>query len=141
MEIVFAQQGYFVVMINPTGSTTFGQGIPPSRLANASGSFFAEFVDAIAEDWGGKPFVDMINGWKYVLDKYPEVCHLHEDVSLDFFSYIFPRLIQKGPLLLGLAGVDMLSSMFFWRQNLSHLTLSCSWIQGHPEFGFNFKVG
>ncbi len=30
MEIVFAQQGYFVVMINPTGSTTFGQGTPYS---------------------------------------------------------------------------------------------------------------
>ncbi|TFK40524.1 Alpha/Beta hydrolase protein [Crucibulum laeve] len=54
---VFAQQGYFVVMINPTGSTTFGQ----------------EFTDAIAEDWGGKPFVDMIQGWKYVLDKHPEI--------------------------------------------------------------------
>lgn len=24
--LVFAQQGYFVVAINPTGSTTFGQG-------------------------------------------------------------------------------------------------------------------
>ena len=24
---VFAQQGYFVIAINPTGSTTFGQGI------------------------------------------------------------------------------------------------------------------
>jgi len=24
--VVFAQQGYFVVAINPTGSTTFGQG-------------------------------------------------------------------------------------------------------------------
>ncbi|KAG2010138.1 dipeptidyl-peptidase 5 [Coprinopsis cinerea AmutBmut pab1-1] len=54
---VFANQGYFVIMINPTGSTTFGQ----------------EFTDAIAEDWGGKPFIDMINGWKYVLEKYPEI--------------------------------------------------------------------
>ncbi|KAF5382775.1 hypothetical protein D9615_002913 [Tricholomella constricta] len=53
---VFAQQGYFVIMINPTGSTTFGQ----------------EFTDAIAEDWGGKPFVDMQKGWKYALDAYPE---------------------------------------------------------------------
>ncbi|EIN12412.1 alpha/beta-hydrolase [Punctularia strigosozonata HHB-11173 SS5] len=54
---VFAQQGYFTVALNPTGSTTFGQ----------------EFTDAIAEDWGGKPFVDMIKGWKHVLDKYPEI--------------------------------------------------------------------
>lgn len=26
LPLVFAQQGYFVVAINPTGSTTFGQG-------------------------------------------------------------------------------------------------------------------
>ncbi|KIY71185.1 alpha/beta-hydrolase [Cylindrobasidium torrendii FP15055 ss-10] len=54
---VFAQQGYFVVAINPTGSTTFGQ----------------DFVDGITQDWGGKPFVDLQAGWKYVLDSYPEV--------------------------------------------------------------------
>ncbi|KAL5512736.1 hypothetical protein ACEPAG_3002 [Sanghuangporus baumii] len=54
---VFAQQGYFVVAINPTGSTTFGQ----------------EFTDAITEDWGGKPFTDLQKGWKHVLDTYPEV--------------------------------------------------------------------
>ncbi|PPQ84495.1 hypothetical protein CVT26_003741 [Gymnopilus dilepis] len=54
---VFTQQGYFVIMINPTGSTTFGQ----------------EFTDAIAEDWGGKPFIDMIHGWKHALKEYPEI--------------------------------------------------------------------
>ncbi|KDR82578.1 hypothetical protein GALMADRAFT_237969 [Galerina marginata CBS 339.88] len=54
---IFAQQGYFVLMINPTGSTTFGQ----------------EFTDAIAEDWGGKPFTDMIHGWKHALEEYPEI--------------------------------------------------------------------
>ncbi|KAF9483390.1 hypothetical protein BDN70DRAFT_873894 [Pholiota conissans] len=54
---VFAQQGYFVVMINPTGSTTFGQ----------------DFTDAIAKDWGGKPFVDMLNGWKHALKAHPEI--------------------------------------------------------------------
>jgi dipeptidyl aminopeptidase/acylaminoacyl peptidase len=35
----------------------------------------AEFTDAIAEDWGGKPFVDMIKGWKYALDQHPEACY------------------------------------------------------------------
>jgi len=35
--------------------------------------YLSEFTDAIAEDWGGKPFVDMINGWKHVLTQYPEV--------------------------------------------------------------------
>ncbi|KAJ1303239.1 hypothetical protein OPQ81_011437 [Rhizoctonia solani] len=54
---VFAQQGYVVVTINPAGSTTFGQ----------------EFTDAIAEDWGGRPFEDLRKGWKYVLNNYEEV--------------------------------------------------------------------
>jgi dipeptidyl aminopeptidase/acylaminoacyl peptidase len=54
---VFAQQGYFMILINPTGSTTFGQ----------------EFTDGITEDWGGKPFIDLINGWKYALDQHPEI--------------------------------------------------------------------
>jgi dipeptidyl aminopeptidase/acylaminoacyl peptidase len=39
------------------GSTTFGQ----------------EFTDAIAEDWGGKPFADLQAGWKHVLQEYPEI--------------------------------------------------------------------
>ncbi|KAG8776315.1 hypothetical protein FRC16_004554, partial [Serendipita sp. 398] len=54
---VFSQQGYFTVFINPTGSTTYGQ----------------NFTDAITEDWGGKPFVDLQLGWKYILDTYPEI--------------------------------------------------------------------
>ncbi|CAG7853281.1 Dipeptidyl-peptidase 5; AltName: Full=Dipeptidyl-peptidase V; Short=DPP V; Short=DppV; Flags: Precursor [Serendipita indica DSM 11827] len=54
---VFAQQGYFTIFINPTGSTTYGQ----------------NFTDAITEDWGGRPFQDLIAGWKYVLDRYPEI--------------------------------------------------------------------
>ncbi|KAG6918779.1 hypothetical protein DXG01_011970 [Tephrocybe rancida] len=86
---VFAQQGYFVIMINPTGSTTFGQ----------------EFTDAIAEDWGGKPFVDMQKGWKYALDAYPEI-----DAD---------RAVAAGASWGGYA---------------------INWIQGHPEYNFNFKV-
>ncbi|KZT23468.1 alpha/beta-hydrolase [Neolentinus lepideus HHB14362 ss-1] len=54
---VFASQGYVVIAMNPTGSTSFGQ----------------NFVDAITEDWGGKPFVDMQKGYKYVLEHYPEI--------------------------------------------------------------------
>lgn len=86
---VFAQQGYFVIMINPTGSTTFGQ----------------EFTDAIAEDWGGKPFVDLQEGWKYALNAYPEI-----DPD---------RAVAAGASWGGYA---------------------INWIQGHPEFGFNFKA-
>ena len=72
---IFAHQGYFVVAVNPTGSTTFGQGNCPchrrTRLLLTLLSI--EFVDAIAKDWGGKPFVDLQKGWKYALDKYPEI--------------------------------------------------------------------
>ncbi|KAG9005435.1 hypothetical protein FRB93_009741 [Tulasnella sp. JGI-2019a] len=52
---VFAQQGYWVILVNPTGSTGFGQA----------------FVDAITEDWGGKPFIDLKHGWEYALSHYP----------------------------------------------------------------------
>jgi len=54
---VFAQQGYFVVALNPTGSTGFGQ----------------DFTDGITKDWGGAPFVDLQKGWKEALRKYPEI--------------------------------------------------------------------
>ncbi|KAG8785786.1 hypothetical protein FRC12_017181 [Ceratobasidium sp. 428] len=86
---VFAQQGYFVVAINPTGSTTFGQ----------------VFTDAIAGDWGGKPFEDLRKGWKYVLDHYKEIDS--------------ERAVAAGASWGGYA---------------------INWIQGHPEFGFNFKA-
>lgn len=85
----FAHQEYFVVAINPTGSTTFGQ----------------DFTDAIAKDWGGKPFVDLQKGWKYALDKYPEI-----DPD---------RAVAAGASWGGYA---------------------INWIQGHPEYGFNFKA-
>ncbi|KAJ7175992.1 Alpha/Beta hydrolase protein [Mycena filopes] len=86
---VFAQQGYFTVFINPTGSTTFGQ----------------EFTDGITKDWGGKPFVDLIAGWKHILETYPQI-----DAD---------RAVAAGASWGGYA---------------------INWIQGHPEFGFNFKA-
>ncbi|KAJ7644021.1 Alpha/Beta hydrolase protein [Roridomyces roridus] len=86
---VFAAQGYFVAMTNPTGSTTFGQ----------------EFTDAIAEDWGGKPFDDMIAGWKHVKESFPQVD--------------FDRAVAAGASWGGYA---------------------INWIQGHPEYGFDFKA-
>ncbi|KZV95473.1 alpha/beta-hydrolase [Exidia glandulosa HHB12029] len=54
---VWAQQGYVVVAINPTGSTTFGQ----------------DFTDAISGDWGGRPFEDLRKGWAYVKEHYPQI--------------------------------------------------------------------
>ena len=75
--VVFAQQEYFVVAINPTGSTGFGQGIcspefTPNRWV-VDTVRFPGLTDAIAKDWGGKPFVDLRKGWQYILDNYPQV--------------------------------------------------------------------
>ncbi|WWC61924.1 uncharacterized protein I303_104510 [Kwoniella dejecticola CBS 10117] len=54
---LFASQGYFVVAINPTGSTGYGQ----------------DFTDAIQGDWGGKPFKDLLAGYHAALARYPEI--------------------------------------------------------------------
>ena len=54
---LFAASGYLVVMINPRGSTGYGQA----------------FIDGINGDWGGKPFVDLMNGLDYVEKTYPFV--------------------------------------------------------------------
>jgi len=54
---MFAAPGYLVVMLNPRGSTGFGQKI----------------TDEINADWGGKVFVDLMKGVDYVVAKYPFV--------------------------------------------------------------------
>jgi dipeptidyl aminopeptidase/acylaminoacyl peptidase len=51
---LFAADGYVVVMINPRGSTGYGQ----------------KFIDDINGDWGGKPYVDLMNGLDYVEKTY-----------------------------------------------------------------------
>ena len=48
---MFASRGSVVIMINPRGSTGYGQ----------------QFTDEISKDWGGKVYVDLINGLDYVL--------------------------------------------------------------------------
>jgi dipeptidyl aminopeptidase/acylaminoacyl peptidase len=54
---LFAANGYFVVAVNPTGSTGYGQ----------------EFCDKIKQDWGGAPFKDLLAGHQAALEQYPEV--------------------------------------------------------------------
>ena len=54
---LFAANGYLVVMINPRGSTGYGQ----------------PFIDGINGDWGGKPFIDLMRGLDYVEKTYPFV--------------------------------------------------------------------
>ena len=51
---MFASPGYVVVMINPRGSTGYGQ----------------KFTDEISGDWGGKVYTDLMKGLDFVLDTY-----------------------------------------------------------------------
>ena len=52
---LFAAGGHVVVMINPRGSTGYGQ----------------KFIDEINGDWGGKPYQDLMLGLDYVERTYP----------------------------------------------------------------------
>ena len=54
---LFAASGYLVVMINPRGSTGYGQA----------------FIDGVNRDWGGKPYQDLMKGLDYVEKTYPFV--------------------------------------------------------------------
>ncbi|KAI1345167.1 prolyl oligopeptidase [Xylariaceae sp. FL0016] len=50
---IFAEQGYIVIMPNPTGSTGYGQSL----------------VDGIRKDWGGRPYDDLENCFEYIKDQ------------------------------------------------------------------------
>ncbi len=52
---VFSASGYVALMINRRGSTGYGQ----------------KFTDEITNDWGGKAYVDVMNGVDSALKKYP----------------------------------------------------------------------
>jgi dipeptidyl aminopeptidase/acylaminoacyl peptidase len=52
---LFAANGYVVVMINPRGSTGYGQAV----------------VDGVNGDWGGKPYTDLMAGLDYAEQHYP----------------------------------------------------------------------
>ena len=54
---VFSAPGYVTLMINRRGSTGHGQ----------------KFTDEIAGDWGGKAYVDIMDGVDYALKKYPYI--------------------------------------------------------------------
>ncbi len=51
---LFAANGYAVVMINPRGSTGYGQA----------------FTDGVNGDWGGKPYADLMRGLDYAEQRY-----------------------------------------------------------------------
>jgi dipeptidyl aminopeptidase/acylaminoacyl peptidase len=52
---LFAANGYVVIMINPRGSTGYGQ----------------KFVDDVNSDWGGRPFQDLMLGLDYAETHFP----------------------------------------------------------------------
>jgi dipeptidyl aminopeptidase/acylaminoacyl peptidase len=52
---VFSGAGYVTLMINRRGSTGYGQ----------------KFTDEITNDWGGKAYIDVMNGVDYSVKKYP----------------------------------------------------------------------
>jgi len=52
---LFAASGYVVIMINPRGSTGYGQ----------------KFIDDINGDWGGRAFEDLMKGLDYAEAHYP----------------------------------------------------------------------
>ncbi len=54
---LFAADGYVVVMINPTGSTGYGQ----------------KFTQQIQGDWGGRPFQDLMRGLDYAIAHFPYI--------------------------------------------------------------------
>jgi dipeptidyl aminopeptidase/acylaminoacyl peptidase len=54
---LFAADGYVVIMVNPRGSTGYGQA----------------FIDGVNKDWGGAPYVDLMNGLDFAEKTYPFV--------------------------------------------------------------------
>ena len=51
---MFASRGYVAILINPRGSTGYGQ----------------KFTDEISGDWGGKVYTDLMDGLDYALKTY-----------------------------------------------------------------------
>jgi dipeptidyl aminopeptidase/acylaminoacyl peptidase len=54
---LFAANGYVVIMINPRGSTGYGQA----------------FIDGVNGDWGGRPFIDLMRGLDYAERSFPYI--------------------------------------------------------------------
>ncbi|KAH7417552.1 dipeptidyl-peptidase-like protein V precursor [Cadophora sp. MPI-SDFR-AT-0126] len=48
--LIYAEQGYVVVTPNPTGSTGYGMALQ----------------NGIKENWGGRPYIDLVKGFEYI---------------------------------------------------------------------------
>ncbi|KAK7748479.1 hypothetical protein SLS62_008519 [Diatrype stigma] len=79
---IFAEQGYVVVMPNPTGSTGYGQAL----------------TDGIATEWGGRPYNDLVNCFEHIEGHLPYV-DTHNAVALgaSYGGYMI-NWIQGQPL-------------------------------------------
>lgn len=54
---IFAEQGYVVVTPNPTGSTGYGMA----------------FQNGIRNNWGGRPYIDLVKGFEYIEANIPYI--------------------------------------------------------------------
>ena len=59
---LFAEQGYIVILPNPTGSTGYGQ----------------PFTDAIQKNWGGSPLIDLERGIEHITTS-PDLRYIDSD--------------------------------------------------------------
>ncbi len=79
---MFASRGYVILMVNFHGSVGYGQA----------------FTDSVSKDWGGKPYIDIIKGTNFAINK---------------FKYIDPSRI-------GAAGASYGGFMIDWIEGHEH---------------------
>ena len=114
--------------------------VPLCLVQSTEFCHFVELTDAISEDWGGKPFIDLRRGWQYILDNYPEV----SPYQLFLHFSIHAMSFQVGCRSCGCCGCQL--GWVCDQVSVSHplepirIQLECSWIQSNPEFGFGFKA-
>lgn len=77
---IYAEQGYVVVCPNPTGSTGYGQ----------------DHCDAIAENWGGAPYEDLVKCFEY-LEKEVDYVDTDRAVALgaSYGGYMISKLSRE----------------------------------------------
>jgi dipeptidyl aminopeptidase/acylaminoacyl peptidase len=97
---LFAAPGYIVVMVNFHGSTGYGQ----------------KFTDSITEDWGGRPYEDLMKGVDYVLANYPFIdSNRMAATGLSYGGYMmywFMGHTDRFKCIVALAGIFNAESFF-----------------------------
>lgn len=103
---LFAAPGYVVVMVNPRGSTGYGQ----------------RFTDEISGDWGGKVYKDLMKGLDYVLAAYdfvdPELLAAAGGSYGGYMMNWFAGHTDRFKALISHAGVFNLTSMYLHTEEL-----------------------